>query len=184
MNAFLLSPYLKEILWGGDKLKNKYNYKTGLANIAEAWVLSCHEEGMSQVITGKYKGLPLLDALNIKNPSDFPILIKFIDAKENLSVQVHPGGGYAGLQKGESGKTECWYILDAEDGAEIVCGFKEKFSKDEFLAKVKGGSLSGCLNTARVKAGDVVFIPPGTLHAIGGGIMLAEVQQNSNATYR
>ena len=192
MGIIKLNPVLKEIIWGGQRLKELYNGE-GMENIAEAWVLSCHRDGESVVAEGEYSGLPLSRALEKMGPGavgtargkdGFPILIKFIDASDRLSVQVHPGNEYARVNENDSGKTEAWYILDCEPDSELIYGFKETLTREALRQKITDGSLLGCVNSVKVKKGDVAFIPSGTLHAIGAGILLAEVQQSSNATYR
>ena len=190
----LLKPPIKDYIWGGTKLKTDFGFETDKDIAAEAWLLSCHKDGMNTVLNGEYKGQTLNAVLQIwgsdalgKNSdsfSYFPILIKFIDAKQSLSVQVHPDDKYALEVEGEYGKTEMWYIVDCEEGAELVYGFKSDISKEEFERRIKDNTLMEVCNSVPVKKGDVFFITAGTLHAIGAGILIAEVQQNSNSTYR
>lgn len=191
--AFKLKPYISEIIWGGTRLIEDYGMQTKKKNAAEAWVLSAHRSGESTVIGGEMDGLPLSEAVR-KHPeicgknaggfADFPILIKFIDARDNLSVQVHPTAEYcAETGRGES-KTECWYILDCEDDACLILGFKEKITREQFKNAVESGTLTDYIARVPVKKGDFFFIESGTLHAICKGILLAEVQQSSNTTYR
>lgn len=187
-----LSPVCKEIIWGGNRLKNEYNKKSDLSNIAESWELTCRQDGMNTIVGGEFDGKTLEEYIkangeavvsNIKQPF-FPLLIKFIDAMDNLSVQVHPDDEY-GLKKANSlGKTEMWYIIDAKEGAQLVYGLKEGVTNEEFSEAVKNGCVEEKLNYVDVKKGDVFFIPSGLVHAIGAGILLAEIQQNSNITYR
>lgn len=198
MGILFLTPALKETIWGGNRIRTDFGMETDLKNIAEAWVLSCHEDGESIVSGGKYDGKTLSDVLekeigmealgtNCKCESieDFPILIKLIDADDKLSVQVHPDDEYAAAnEKDVRGKTEAWYIIDCDDDAELIYGFKEDISKEEFRASIENGTLLDKVNRAKVKPGDVAFISSGTLHAIGKGILLAEVQQSCNTTYR
>ena len=198
MGILFLKPALKETIWGGNRIRNDFKMETDLKNIAEAWVLSCHEDGESTVTGGKYDGKTLSDVLekelgmdalgtNCKCDSieDFPILIKLIDADDKLSVQVHPDDEYAAAhEKDVRGKTEAWYIIDCDDDAEIIYGFKDDITKEEFRASIENGTLLDKVNRAKVKPGDVAFISSGTLHAIGKGILLAEVQQSCNTTYR
>lgn len=199
MSIFFLKPALKETIWGGNKLKSDFNMKSDLSNIAEAWMLSCHEDGESTVIGGEFDGLTLsklienelgLECLGtncseFESIEDFPILIKLIDADDRLSVQVHPDDEYAAAhEKDVRGKTEAWYIIDCDEDAELIYGFKDDISKEDFRASVEDGTLLDKVNRAKVKAGDVAFISSGTLHAIGKGILLAEVQQSCNTTYR
>lgn len=198
MGILFLTPALKETIWGGNRIRSDFGMETDLKNIAEAWVLSCHEDGESIVTGGKYDGKTLSDVLekelgmealgtNCKCESieDFPILIKLIDADDKLSVQVHPDDEYAAAhEKDVRGKTEAWYIIDCDDDAELIYGFKEDITKEEFRASIENGTLLDKVNRAKVKPGDVAFISSGTLHAIGKGILLAEVQQSCNTTYR
>lgn len=187
-----LNPVCKEIIWGGNRLKNEYNKKSDLSNIAESWELSCRQDGMNTIVGGDFDGKTLEEYIkangeavvsNIKQPF-FPLLIKFIDAEDNLSVQVHPDDEY-GLKNANSlGKTEMWYIIDAKEGAQLVYGLKPGVSNDEFSEAIKNGCVEEKLNYVDVKKGDVFFIPSGLVHAIGAGILLAEIQQNSNITYR
>lgn len=193
MKPLKLKPALKEIIWGGQKLKNIY-HNEDMDNIAEAWVLSCHKDGQSIVDGGEFDNRPLGEVLadagaktlgtHWKDNGEFPILIKLIDAKERLSVQVHPDNDYAREHENDSGKTEAWYLLDCDAGAELIYGFRGQLSKEALREEIAAGTLLPHVNTVGVKAGDVAFIPSGTLHAIGGGILLAEVQQSSNTTYR
>lgn len=199
LGIYFLKPALKETIWGGNKLKTDFNMKSDLSNIAEAWMLSCHEDGESTVIGGMYDSISLskliedelgLECLGtacgeVKSIEDFPILIKLIDADDRLSVQVHPDDEYAAAhEKDVRGKTEAWYILDCDDDAELIYGFNDDISKDDFRESIENGTLLDKVNRAKVKPGDVAFISAGTLHAIGKGILLAEVQQSCNTTYR
>lgn len=188
-----LSPAFKDYLWGGTRLREEYNKKCDFDKIAESWELSTHPDGESVVSSGFFSGMVFSEYLknnpgakgnNAERFEFFPILIKFIDAKDNLSIQVHPDDEYARKKNGGYGKTEMWYILDAEPGAYLYYGFKEKISKDEFRQRIEDNSLLDVLNKEPVKKGDVFFIPSGTVHAIGKGIMICEIQQNSNTTYR
>lgn len=192
-NPIKLVPHVAEIVWGGTRLIENYGVKTDKKNAAEAWVLSCHAAGSSVVSGGEYDGRAFADAVK-ENPAicgtnaagfeGFPVLIKFIDACDDLSVQVHPDGEYCKrVGRGES-KTECWYILDCDEGAHLVLGFKEKISSDEFKTAIENNTLMEKVEKVPVKKGDFFFIEAGTLHAICKGVLLAEVQQNSNTTYR
>jgi mannose-6-phosphate isomerase len=194
MSILKLKPALKDYLWGGTRLKTEFKMESDLEKVAEAWVLSTHKDGPSVVLNGEYKGLDLSAALEKMGGSAlgergssfdfFPILIKLIDAKDKLSVQVHPNDEYALKVEGEYGKTEMWYIVDCEEGAELYFGFKNQISKEEFRRRIEDNTLTEVLNSVPVKKGDVFFIESGTIHAIGGGILIAEIQQNSNTTYR
>ena len=190
MEALLLKPTVKDTIWGGTRLISEFGFETTEDNIAEAWLLSCHKDGPSFVQNGIYAGKTLAEALSAElgthnaDKNGFPILIKLIDAKEKLSVQVHPGDEYARRVENENGKTEAWYILDAVPGAELVYGVNKDVSREAFAESIQKKEIESLLNFVPVKAGDVVFIPSGMLHAIGAGIFLAEVQQSSNTTYR
>lgn len=194
MSILKLKPACKDYLWGGERLKDEYGVEYGGDVLAEAWVLSCHPDGPSYIANGPYKGKTLKEYIDLKGIgvlgsncerfSEFPVLIKFIDAKMDLSIQVHPDDVYALKNEGQWGKTELWYILDAAKGAFLYLGFKEEISREEFEDRIQNDQLLEVLNTVPVKKGDVILIPPGTIHAIGKDILLAEIQQNSNLTYR
>ncbi len=194
MYPLLLKPPVKDYLWGGTKLKTDFGFETDKDIAAEAWMLSAHKDGMNIVLNGEHKGKTLNEVLDVwgksalgKNAekfSYFPILIKLIDAKQKLSVQVHPNNDYALAVEGEYGKTEMWYVVDCEKGAELIYGFNKDISKEEFEKRIKDNTLTEVCNFVPVNKGDVFFIDAGTLHAIGEGILIAEVQQNSNTTYR
>jgi mannose-6-phosphate isomerase len=189
-----LTAPLKDYIWGGTRLREEYHKQSDLARLAEAWVLSCHPDGESVIANGPDAGLTLTEWMKQHGKSvlgsacarfeEFPILIKLIDAKENLSVQVHPDNDYARRVEGGYGKTEMWYILDCEEGAELIYGFRRSVTKEEFAAAIRENTLLELANRVPVKKGDVFFIEAGTLHAIGKGILIAEIQQNSNTTYR
>ncbi len=189
-----LQPALKDYLWGGQKLKTDFGLQSNMDIVAEGWMLSCHKDGENTVLNGEHAGKTLSEVLqaegnallgtNAEKFDRFPILIKLIDAKKDLSVQVHPDNEYALRVEGEYGKTECWYILDCEEGAELIYGFKREISKEEFRKRIEENTFLEVVNKVKVHKGDLFFIEAGTLHAIGGGILLAEIQQNSNTTYR
>ncbi len=191
---FKLLPAFKNYIWGGTKLKTEYNKKSDLEIVAESWELSTHKDGQSIVASGEYTGKNLSELIEICGNKiigekaaqfeNFPILIKFIDAKDNLSVQVHPDDAYALKACGEYGKTEMWYILDCEPGASLFYGVNRNLTKEEFSRHIEDNTLTEVLNSVPVHKGDVFFIPAGTIHAIGKGIMICEIQQNSNTTYR
>lgn len=190
----LLKPPVKDYIWGGTRLKDEFGYQTDAAIAAEAWVLSCHKDGSCVVENGEMAGktLPEVleawgdDAIGAKAAAFpyFPVLIKLIDAHDRLSVQVHPNNEYAMRVEGEFGKTEMWYVVDCEPGAQLIYGFNRGLTKEEFRARIEDNTLMDVCNMVPVKKGDVFFIEAGTLHAIGAGILIAEVQQNSNTTYR
>ncbi|MBO5952697.1 MAG: class I mannose-6-phosphate isomerase [Oscillospiraceae bacterium] len=165
MKPQVLQPILKDYLWGGTRLKEEYGFATDKPIAAEAWMLSSHKDGR-----------------NINE--EVPVLIKLIDARDKLSVQVHPNDDYAWRVEGEPGKTEMWYIVDHEPGAQLIYGFNREVSKQELEDRIRNNTLDEVVNYVPVHKGDVFFIPAGTLHAIGAGILIAEIQQNSNTTYR
>lgn len=189
-----LRPSFKDYLWGGQKLKENYGKETDLKPLAESWEVSTHADGPSYILGGAYDGLTLEDYLNKKNKEPlgtkgqtfdrFPVLVKFIDALQELSIQVHPDDEYGLKHENEYGKTEMWYILEAEPGAKIYYGTKESITKEEFSASINNQTVLDKLNHVEVEKGDVIFVEAGTIHAIGRGIVLCEVQQNSNTTYR
>lgn len=194
METIKLTPACKDYLWGGEKLRQDYGIQSQLHPLAEAWVLSCHPDGPSVVATGPLAGKTLPEYIQEKGPgclgagcekfTDFPILAKFIDAKGDLSIQVHPSNEYALAHEHQFGKTEMWYVLDCEPGATLYYGFQHQISREEFQQRIQDNTLTEVLNAVPVEKGDLFFIPAGTLHAIRKGIVVAEIQQNSNVTYR
>lgn len=193
MYILKLNPVFKDYLWGGTKLRDEYGFKSNLEKLAEGWMLSCHKDGENIISNGEFAGKTLTNILkeyphflgeNGKRFEYFPILIKLIDAKNDLSVQVHPDNEYAMKVEGEFGKTECWYILDCDEDAELIYGFNREISSQEFKDRISDNTFLKTVNKVKVKKGDLFFIEAGTLHAIGKGIFLAEIQQNSNTTYR
>ncbi len=181
-----LTPVLKDYLWGGEKLKTLFGRKSD-GIIAESWEASVHKDGTS-IISGENENFAEFLSKNKtavdKNGSGFPVLIKFIDAAKNLSVQVHPSDEFARLHENDNGKTEMWYIVEANEGAGIYCGFKRDVKKDEFVDKLNNGGVEELLNFIPVKKGDCFLIKAGTVHAICAGCVICEIQQNSNVTYR
>ncbi|MBR4096198.1 MAG: class I mannose-6-phosphate isomerase [Oscillospiraceae bacterium] len=194
MYPIKLTPAFKDYLWGGTRLRDDFGKDCDYDKVAESWELSCHKDGASVVANGEHAGKTLAQYIetegkavlgkNCERFEQFPILIKLIDAKDNLSVQVHPNNEYAQRVEGEYGKTEMWYIVDCDEGAELLYGFKKEVTKEEFAARIKDNTLLEITQSVPVKKGDVFFIEAGTLHAIGKGILIAEIQQNSNTTYR
>ncbi len=187
MNIEKLSPSYKSIIWGGDRLKNKFGKKTDLSPLAESWELSFHTDGKCKLADGTF----LSDAVseedlgkNCQGFDFFPTLTKFIDANDRLSIQVHPSDEYALKNESSLGKTEMWYIVDAEEGAGIYLGFNKDITSDEFERAIKEHTLTDHLQFIPVKAGESYFIPSGTIHAICEGCLIYEIQQNSNITYR
>lgn len=194
MQPFRLNPVFKEYLWGGTKLITQFSKAFDGPVLAESWELCAHSAGSSVVADGPLQGKTLLELSEsqgialfgtaLERFQSFPVMIKLIDAKKDLSVQVHPDDAFARRVENDSGKTEMWYILSAEPGAFLYFGFKRRLSREEFLKAAQDGSITESLNKVYVKPGDVLFIKAGTVHAIGAGILLAEIQQNSNTTYR
>ncbi len=191
---FLLRPEYKDYLWGGLRLKDDYGKNTDVDCLAESWECATHTDGQSVVGSGEFEGELLWDILrrypeyigtNLGAKKELPILIKLIDAKQNLSVQVHPNDEYAKIhEKGQLGKTELWYVLHADKGARLVYGFKRDISQGELRKMLQEGTIEKCLQYITVQKDDVFLIEAGTVHAIGKGIVVAEIQENSNITYR
>ncbi len=194
MSILKLKPSCKDYLWGGGRLKTEYGKEYEGDVLAETWELSCHPDGPSYIANGAYQGKTLQEYIDGEGKEvlgthcrrfrDFPILTKFIDAKENLSIQVHPDNGYALKHEGQYGKTEMWYVMDAGEGAYLYYGFRQEISREEFEKRIKEDTLLEALHAVPVQKGDVLFIESGTIHAIGKDILIAEIQQNSNVTYR
>lgn len=194
MSIIKLKPSCKNYLWGGNKLRTEFHKQSSEENIAETWELSCHPDGQSLIAEGKFAGKTLQEYIdwegkkvlgkNCERFEKFPILIKFIDAKENLSIQVHPSDAYALKNEGQYGKTEMWYVVDCEEDASLYYGASRKVDDEEFEQRLKENTVLEVLNKVPVKKGDVFFIEAGVVHAIGKGIVIAEIQQNSNLTYR
>jgi mannose-6-phosphate isomerase len=193
---FKFIPAYKDYIWGGRNLE-KFGKVLPDGIIAEIWEISSHADGVSVVANGEYKGTPLTELLmklgrklvgNLLEEKDvkkFPLLVKLIDANDKLSVQVHPGDDYAKVhENGELGKNEMWYILSAKPGAKLIYDVKPGVNKDSFAKAVADNKIEDCLKQVEVFAGDSIDIPEGLVHAIGEGIVLAEIQQNSNTTYR
>lgn len=194
MYPLILKAPLKDYIWGGTKLKDEFGFKSELERVAEAWVVSCHEDGKCVVTNGEMAGKTLTEVLDIWGKAalgdicegfdSFPILVKLIDAKDRLSVQVHPSDEYARKNEGDNGKTEMWYVVDCDEGAKLVYGFNRAITKEEFSRKIQDNTIDEVLNYVNVHKGDIFFIKSGTVHAIGKGILIAEIQENSNVTYR
>ena len=193
-----LEPAYKDYVWGGERLKKEYNKNSPYEKTAESWELSCHKNGLTKISGGKFDGKTLAEVIESAKAdgidvlgtrcaafSDFPVLIKLIDADAALSIQVHPDNEYANAnENGGFGKTEVWYVVAAEEGAELIYGWRRDVTKEELRGAIEKSELAPLLNSVPVKAGDVFFVPAGLLHAIGKGILLAEVQQSCNTTYR
>ncbi|KMY49712.1 mannose-6-phosphate isomerase, class I [Peribacillus loiseleuriae] len=185
------SPVFHERLWGGYKLKTEFNYNIHSNNIGECWAISAHPNGQSVIRDGLYKGLTLGELWEGKKElfgsiigDKFPLLIKILDANDDLSVQVHPNDMYANQhENGELGKTECWYIIDCEKDAELIFGHYAQ-SKEELVKMIDEGSWDTFLRRVRIKKGDFISVPSGTVHALCKGTLVLEIQQNSDTTYR
>ena len=189
MSILKLTPSCKDYLWGGSRLRTDFGVQSDLNPLAEAWVLSCHPDGPSYLPDGTMladylAAHPEAAGTDCKKFEMFPVLTKFIDAKNSISIQVHPSNEYALEHEHQYGKTEMWYVLDCEPGAFLYYGFDHEISREELEERIRNNTLTEVLNAVPVKKGDCFFIPSGTLHAIGAGILLAEIQQNSNTTYR
>lgn len=194
MYILKLKPACKDYIWGGDKLIRHFHKSSQSSILAETWELSNHKDGSSIIDNGIYKGMTFRDYLEMsgktilgkhcQNDTFFPIMIKFIDAKEPLSIQVHPDNSYALQHEGELGKNEFWYVLDAEPNAFLYYGVSQEISKEDFQKYIENGTICNYLKKVPVKKGDCFFINTGTIHAIGAGIVVAEIQQCSNSTYR
>ncbi|KIL43044.1 type I phosphomannose isomerase catalytic subunit [Jeotgalibacillus campisalis] len=192
MSLYKLAPVFKERIWGGRKLESAFGYKIPEGPIGECWGISAHAHGESVLETGPYKGMRLSqvweqhkeDVFGEYELNEFPLLVKVLDAAADLSVQVHPNDEQAMKLEGEPyGKTECWYVLHAEPGAELIIGHTAQ-TKEEFVGRVEAGEWSSLLQKKPVQKGDFLFVESGTIHAIGAGIMILEIQQSSDTTYR
>ena len=191
-------PILQEKIWGGTKLVDVLHKKANHLSdtIGESWEISTVKDAVSVVAEGVYKGKTLVDLINEfpndllgekvaeKFPNEFPLLIKYIDAKQDLSIQLHPNDALAQKRHQSYGKTEMWYIMQADNNAEIIVGFKEEVNAKTYQKYLKEGKITEILNAEKVQEGDVYFIPTGRVHAIGAGVLLAEIQQTSDITYR
>lgn len=189
-------PILKERIWGGTKLKTYLNKPITSNSTGESWEISTVENDVSVVSNGVYKGKSLNDLINefpeailgttvyAKFGKQFPLLFKYIDACEDLSIQVHPNDKLAKERHNSFGKTEMWYVMQADENARLILGFKEKSSAEEYVQNLKNKTLLTILDTKTVKQGEVYFLETGTVHAIGAGTLIAEIQQNSDITYR
>ena len=189
---FLLTPASKDYLWGGSRLNDDFNLNIDIAPFAEAWVCSCHPDGESTTAEGEklsevLKSHPewLGSHASAVADGEFPILIKLIDAKKDLSVQVHPDDKYAReYENGQLGKTEMWYVLDAKPGAELVYGFNQDVTEEQVRDAISDNTIESLLNHVEVHKNDLFYIESGTVHAIGAGCLIAEIQESSNLTYR
>ncbi len=190
-----LAPAGKDYLWGGERLKTQYNKKLDFSPLAETWECSVHPDGQSVVSGGEYGGRTLASVLEehpeylgakalSRGQGTLPVLVKFIDAAKDLSVQVHPDDAYAMLHENSYGKSEMWYVLEAEPGAKVICGFEHNVTAPQLFKAAADGKLARHLHHVPAQKGDVFYIPAGTVHAIGAGVIVAEIQESSNLTYR
>ncbi|MBQ8525731.1 MAG: class I mannose-6-phosphate isomerase [Clostridia bacterium] len=186
-------PVFKQYIWGGSALKDKYNKDIQDNFAAESWEISCHDDGLSLVAEGEHKGRTLKEVI-FENKEQmlgdcecerFPLLVKLLDANDKLSVQVHPDDAFAfEHENGSLGKTEMWYVVDAKPGAKLVYGLKDGVTREQFAEAIENSTLEELLNFVPVEKGDTFFIPSKTIHAICEGLLIAEIQQSSNTTYR
>lgn len=193
MELIILEPYLQEKIWGGTKLRTEFGMDIPSDRTGEAWLASAHRNGLSKVsFPEEFKGMTLdtlydehPELFGSEHPEPFPLLVKIIDAEDDLSVQVHPDDQYAQKNEGpnEYGKNECWYIISADEGSKVVYGHNAD-SQEEFEDYVEKGDFDGLLREIPVKKGDFFDVPAGTIHAIGSGVMILETQQSSDTTYR
>lgn len=194
MEILKLQGAYKDNIWGGHRLVEQFNKVTDMPVLAESWELSAHPDGSSIILNGEFAGQLFKDYIaqhskdiwgtNAARYDEFPILIKYIDAKQALSIQVHPDDDYAQRVEGEFGKNEFWYVLDAEPGAFLYYGVKHEMTKEEYRRYIEDETICDHLNKVEVHPGDCFFIKAGTIHAIGAGVLIAEIQQSSNSTYR
>lgn len=190
MEPLFLEGVLQDKIWGGTKLRKEFGYDLPTETIGEQWSISAHPNGPATVKNGEYAGKTLAELWDTNRElfgnqegEVFPLLTKIIDAKNDLSVQVHPDDTYGLANEGELGKTECWYVLAADEGAEIVFGHHAN-TKEEFREMIADGKWDDLLRSVQVQAGDFFYVPSGTVHAIGAGVMVLETQQSSDTTYR
>lgn len=197
LEPFAFEPVYKQILWGGDRIARRFGRRVPFDKVAESWEITCRDDGMSVVSAGACRGMTLrqlmarygqelLGSRSVARYGGdfFPLLVKIIDANDRLSVQVHPDDAYAKKMGEPNGKNEMWYVIDARPGAKLVFGLKPGVTKEDFARAVRGGTVGDTLREVPVKPGDCFYIKAGTVHAILDGILVAEIQQNSNTTYR
>ncbi len=194
IQPFLLTPAGKDYLWGGRRLKDEFSKEIDVSPLAETWECSTHPDGQSVIASGKYAGRKLAEVLRehpqylgryANEKGQLPILIKLIDADKNLSVQVHPDDSYAKeYEHGALGKSEMWYVLEAKKESEIIYGFRCDMSERKLRNSLKKGTVEKYLQRIRIQKDDVFYVEPGTVHGIGAGALIAEIQENSNLTYR
>ena len=185
---------MKDYLWGGTKLKEQYHKETDLPTVAESWELACRKDGRSVIANGPAAGMEIsryiamegdrVTGTHAARVTYFPLLIKLIDTAQDLSIQVHPDNQSALWEKDENGKTELWYVVDAEPGATVILGVNRSVTKVEMRQRIEDGTILDVCNRVPARPGDVFLIEAGTLHSVGAGVTLAEIQQNANTTYR
>lgn len=190
---FRLSCVTKSPIWGGTRLVREWGKQSENGTVGESWELTVRKSEKSRILNGPLAGQTLEEVINRVGPAfispdysagTFPLLIKLIDAADRLSVQVHPDDAYAARVENDRGKTEMWYIVDAAPDARIICGLREGVGRAEFAEAVRNGRIDAVMHSQPVRKGECYFIPAGLLHAIGGGILIAEIQQNCDLTYR
>jgi len=196
MDIIFLEPVFKDYIWGGYRLKNELGKNSPLEKTAESWEISCNRNGICTVKNGELKGKLLSNVyadasikekifgINCNKYEEFPILIKFIDALDNLSIQVHPDDKYARSQGFPYGKNEMWYVMDSKQDSRLIVGMNKTVTKVELADIVENNRIKDYLNYVQVQKGDSIYIPAGTLHAIMSGLLICEIQQNSDITYR
>ncbi len=193
---YKFNPILKQTIWGGDKICRFKGIETSIAEVGESWELSAVEGDESVICFGESTGCSITELLSLKKEqllgkknyarfgNTFPLLIKFIDANQDLSIQVHPNDEQAARLHGKRGKTEMWYVVDADKGARLCSGLKRSLTQDEYESKVNDGTITDALENYHISRGDVFFLPAGRIHSIGKGSFIAEIQETSDITYR
>ncbi|MBR4365214.1 MAG: class I mannose-6-phosphate isomerase [Bacteroidaceae bacterium] len=193
---YVFKPLLKQTIWGGEAIASFKNVETEKHSIGESWEISAVKDHLSVVTDGADQGKTILELLDeqkeklvgqkvyAKFGDTFPLLIKFIDARDDLSIQVHPDDATAMLRHGTRGKSEMWYVVSADEGSHIKVGFNQPVRKEDYNRMVEDHSITKVLNEEKVKQGDVFFLPPGRVHSIGAGVFVAEIQETSDITYR
>jgi mannose-6-phosphate isomerase len=194
MYPIKFKPIYKEMIWGGNRIETLFGRKIPGGRIGESWEVSSHRNGTSVVANGYLAGKSINDVIaeytekvlgkKFAGEKQFPLIVKIIDANDKLSIQVHPDDEHADKTRGEAGKTEAWFVAHAKKDAQIIYGIKENITKTDFMQAVANNTLDAVINKIPVKPGDMIFVPPGTIHALLEGVVVYEVQQNSDTTYR
>ncbi|CUH97298.1 hypothetical protein P22_3425 [Propionispora sp. 2/2-37] len=194
MYPLKFAPVYKEMIWGGQRLGSLFNRKLPFSKVGESWEICTHRHGMSSIVNGVWQGKTLAEVIarqpqvilgtGYKELAEFPLLIKYLDANDHLSIQVHPDDGYAWNTEHEQGKTEAWYVLHAEQGAQIIYGLRDTVSKEQFSRAIAEGGIEQVVRYVAVRQGDLILVPAGTVHSLLKGVVVCEVQQSSDATYR